>query len=398
MVSLVGFNLYMSILNAVFSSTGERLAQLFSHRKDVYVPRIHWPLTTKRMLIMEYVHGDKITDLDSLEDKGINPLEVAATVSAVFGDMIHVHGFAHCDPHPGNLMIRPAPKPKLFDTMYAKLSWTCFLTVPVAMVAATIAGPGSIVAYYGAATALAATVTGEIVSLLSADENSKKISNGGKNGEAYQLVILDHGMYRRFEPEFRTTYCQLWQSLLMADIKHGKQAAIKLGVPSDGYDVLSLIFTHRPANSQTKIGKRMQKAEREKMRAQFKDVSAADINVFLQNLPRDLLFVLRCTNIVRSINLSLGGTTRGRFKVMGESAVRGLLIPNPTDEAFEAKEASNPDISYTGAYKVNLPVASEIVDANSITYKQAFEIWRLRTYLSLIDGSWAIAAKIVQWM
>lgn len=54
--------------------------------------------------------------------------------------MIHVHGFVHCDPHPGNLFVRAHPE----------------------------------------------------------------------DGR-WQLVVLDHGMYRRLTPQFRAAYCRLWK-------------------------------------------------------------------------------------------------------------------------------------------------------------------------------------------
>jgi aarF domain-containing kinase len=33
-------------------------------------------------------------------------------VSKVFADMIYDHGFVHCDPHPGNVLVRAKPGTK----------------------------------------------------------------------------------------------------------------------------------------------------------------------------------------------------------------------------------------------------------------------------------------------
>lgn len=85
----------------------ERLAHMFASRSDVYVPRIYWGLTTKRVLTMEFVDAIKINHVEALEAAKVNPLQVANTVSSIFGDMIHVHGFVHCDPHAGNLAVLP---------------------------------------------------------------------------------------------------------------------------------------------------------------------------------------------------------------------------------------------------------------------------------------------------
>lgn len=44
---------------------------------------------------------------------------------------------------------------------------------------------------------------------------------------------------------------------------------------------------------------------------------------FLEQLPRDMLFVFRTNNMIRSLNKDLGGSTRDRFSVMGKYAVEG---------------------------------------------------------------------------
>jgi predicted unusual protein kinase regulating ubiquinone biosynthesis (AarF/ABC1/UbiB family) len=38
-------------------------------------------------------------------------------------------------------------------------------------------------------------------------------------------VLLDHGMYRRLDPDFRLTYCKLWKAFLTRDNKLGSQTA-----------------------------------------------------------------------------------------------------------------------------------------------------------------------------
>ena len=59
--------------------------------------------------------------------------------------MIHVHGFVHCDPHPGNIFVRAAPRGR------------------------------------------------------------------GRAAADWQLVILDHGMYRQLSLDFRRAYCSLYK-------------------------------------------------------------------------------------------------------------------------------------------------------------------------------------------
>ena len=46
----------------------------------------------------------------------------------------------------------------------------------------------------------------------------------------YPQVILDHGMYRQLGHGFRSSYCRVWQGLIMQDKAILTQAANELGV------------------------------------------------------------------------------------------------------------------------------------------------------------------------
>mmetsp|Transcript_18169 Transcript_18169/g.35692 ORF Transcript_18169/g.35692 Transcript_18169/m.35692 type:complete len:624 (+) Transcript_18169:219-2090(+) len=376
---------------------GERLREMFSNRADVYVPKVFWKHSTRRMLIMEFIEGTKISNVDDFAQHGIHPLEVATTVSSIFGDMIHVHGFTHCDPHPGNLFVRRAPERSLWSN-FSFLSSATLLVSGVAL-AITGAGPALAAPVIGTAAAsyIAPTLTlvGGLSSVVSTFGPKKK-TFGGQNGAPYQVVVLDHGMYRRLDPEFRKNYCMLWKALLLRDMNLGRTAAERLGVAKESFDVLSLIFTYRSLDSTSRTGEKISKEERGRLREKYKDVNAGDINKFLESLPRDLLFVMRSTNIVRSINLGLGGTSRLRFRIMGESAVRGLLVQEPTKQQYLKRIQEDPEVPVHGPYRINLPVASEIINTDRITWHQSFEMWRLGTYLQLIDATWFSASLLAQ--
>ncbi|GBG32169.1 ABC1 family protein MCP2-like [Hondaea fermentalgiana] len=307
----------------------ERLGQMFANRADVYVPKIIWKHSSRRMLIMEYVEGVKISKVDEFAAQGIHPLEVATTVSSLFGDMIHVHGFVHCDPHPGNLFVRKAPERSVWSNFGFVSTVSLLVAGASTLYAAPLIGPAAPLA------ALALTSAGGLSSLVAAYKAQRVKTFGGKQGVPYQVVVLDHGMYRRLDPSFRKNYCMLWKALLLRDANLGRTAAMNLGVSKDAYD-------------------------RAKLKDKYKDVNAGDINKFLESLPRDLLFVMRSTNIVRGINLALGGTSRLRFRIMGESAVRGLLYPTKSVSMRKvASLASNEIIPYgantlAGALEENL--------------------------------------------
>jgi ubiquinone biosynthesis protein len=79
----------------------------FSQDEGVFVPRVRWIYTTKRVLTMEYIEGIKISDNDALDQAGIDRKEVAERLSASLCNQILRDGFFHADPHPGNIQVLP---------------------------------------------------------------------------------------------------------------------------------------------------------------------------------------------------------------------------------------------------------------------------------------------------
>ena len=91
------------------------LRAALAHRSDVIVPASFPELSTKRLLVMEYIEGIKITDREALERAGISPHDVARLLNYLYADqMLHL-GILHADPHPGNLLVQPGPRLVLLD-------------------------------------------------------------------------------------------------------------------------------------------------------------------------------------------------------------------------------------------------------------------------------------------
>ena len=60
---------------------------------------------------MQYITGHRPDDLTFLDSNHISRSEVSATLARIFNTMIFAHDCPlHCDPHGGNLAIRPNPK------------------------------------------------------------------------------------------------------------------------------------------------------------------------------------------------------------------------------------------------------------------------------------------------
>jgi predicted unusual protein kinase regulating ubiquinone biosynthesis (AarF/ABC1/UbiB family) len=88
----------------------ETLAGLLDDRDDVIVPGIHWHLTTRRVLTMDYIDGIKVNNVPALEAAGVDTPQVAATLIDLFNTMILERGMFHADPHPGNVFVVPDPQ------------------------------------------------------------------------------------------------------------------------------------------------------------------------------------------------------------------------------------------------------------------------------------------------
>lgn len=93
----------------------ELIASNFADRDDVIVPRIVWEYSTRRVLVMEFLDGIKITDVAAMHREGIDTQAVSQLVTDVFCEQLYLHGMFHADPHPGNLFVRPGPKLVMLD-------------------------------------------------------------------------------------------------------------------------------------------------------------------------------------------------------------------------------------------------------------------------------------------
>ncbi len=91
------------------------LRTALAYRSDALIPASIPELSTDHLLVMEFIHGIKITDREALSQAGISPHEVARLLNDLYADqMLHL-GILHADPHPGNLLVQPGPKLVLLD-------------------------------------------------------------------------------------------------------------------------------------------------------------------------------------------------------------------------------------------------------------------------------------------
>ncbi|CAH1797749.1 unnamed protein product [Owenia fusiformis] len=84
---------------------GERCAEDLKHFKYIYVPKIYWDKTSKRVLTTEFIDGCKISNKEAIKEMGLSLSDIDEKLVQCFSHQIFHTGFVHADPHPGNIFI-----------------------------------------------------------------------------------------------------------------------------------------------------------------------------------------------------------------------------------------------------------------------------------------------------
>lgn len=232
----------------------------------VYAPKVHWSLSTTKLLTMEFMDGAQINDVTSIKRLGLPPHEVAKLVSETFAEMMFKHGFVHCDPHAANLLVRPLP-------------------------------------------------------------SSRKSILGKRKP---QLILLDHGLYKELDFQTRTNYAALWKALIFADAKAIKENSVKLGAGEDLYALFAGILTMRPwsrvidpaVDHLVIQGGDSDRSELQMYASQY----FPQISELLRRLPRDILLMLKTNDCLRAVNnCLLQGSSLETFLIIGKISSEAVI-------------------------------------------------------------------------
>lgn len=83
----------------------ERFQKIFAGDEGIYIPKIYWDFTTRRVITIERINGFRADNIEELESNKINRHKVAVQASNLFMKLVFEVGYFHADPHPGNLLI-----------------------------------------------------------------------------------------------------------------------------------------------------------------------------------------------------------------------------------------------------------------------------------------------------
>ncbi len=82
----------------------ERFDQLYGYLPEIYIPKIYWEYTNRRVLTMEWINGTKLNQPQRIQDQGIDARHLIDVGVQCSLRQLLEHGFFHADPHPGNLL------------------------------------------------------------------------------------------------------------------------------------------------------------------------------------------------------------------------------------------------------------------------------------------------------
>lgn len=93
----------------------EEIRSNFTEDETVLIPRAIDSHCTERVLTMEYIEGVKITDVETLDRRGIDRTAVAERLERAYLQMVLEDGVFHADPHPGNLAVTDEGRIVFYD-------------------------------------------------------------------------------------------------------------------------------------------------------------------------------------------------------------------------------------------------------------------------------------------
>ena len=97
------------------SANLKRIKEDMADSPNVIVPSVYDDYSSKNVLTMEYLPGIKVTNVQALDEKGIDREQLVIDVHKVFFTMLLKHSVFHADPHPGNISVTDDGKLILYD-------------------------------------------------------------------------------------------------------------------------------------------------------------------------------------------------------------------------------------------------------------------------------------------
>lgn len=87
------------------AANASQLRRNFINNRWIYIPKVYWQYCTKKILVLERIHGVSVTDTDELKKRQIDLKLLAKRGVELFFVQVFEHCLFHGDMHPGNIMV-----------------------------------------------------------------------------------------------------------------------------------------------------------------------------------------------------------------------------------------------------------------------------------------------------
>ena len=77
--------------------------RIFKNDSKVYIPKVYWNISSKKVLVMEKIDGISVSNINDIRSIGWDTKEIANVGAMSFMKQVFFNGFFHADPHPGNI-------------------------------------------------------------------------------------------------------------------------------------------------------------------------------------------------------------------------------------------------------------------------------------------------------
>lgn len=236
----------------------------FKNSHEYYIPKYYADISTKKILISEWMNAELIGQYEGLAHYGFNLSQIMLQITKIYARQVFTWGVVHCDLHPGNLMVRKVKIPNE--------NW--------------------LTKYFQ------------------------------KEQVVQQLVILDHGLYEHFTPTFKKQYSEFWKYSMEKNYDKTKDILTSWGMNADEMvmTLAGLGDKHSEAmNAHVKKMKNMNYFERQVMLKQKMKDFFANTDKF----PLCLVFVMRSMRIVQGLNRNFGAPVN-RLSILVDEADRSV--------------------------------------------------------------------------
>jgi len=146
-----------------------------------------------------------------------------------------------------------------------------------------------------------------------------------------QIVLVDHGLYKKLDDDFQESYARLWTGIVMADIPAIKSACEQMGVDKM-YTLLAAMLTSRPFDEvveRSQTGSLDAKSignggGEEAVIRGYAQRYIKEIIDMLDIVPRQMLLIFKMNDCLRHVDMALGSPVNN-LVVAGRYASRRVF-------------------------------------------------------------------------